>query len=151
MQTTAQPRHIMNQVLGVLQELNVRWKKIGHYNMKCLWLHTVRGSDSLGTNHVNDLNYLANDTTMTANAIQPQITVKFEMQVFSFPMSLSSVVCKKFYSYFPIDQCVYYNDGGLGDSIQLHITNVTIYRPYRNFLSQQLAVHGRRFLPSWFL
>ncbi|KAI5648216.1 hypothetical protein M9H77_34221 [Catharanthus roseus] len=82
LQTTAQPRHIMNQVLGVLQELNVRWKKIGHYNMKCLWLHTVRGSDSLGTNHVNDLNYLANDTTMTANAIQPQITVKFEMQLY---------------------------------------------------------------------
>ncbi|CAA3010368.1 SNF1-related kinase catalytic subunit alpha KIN10-like [Olea europaea subsp. europaea] len=27
------------QVLRVLQELSVRWKKMGHYNMKCLWIH----------------------------------------------------------------------------------------------------------------
>lgn len=76
-QTTAQPRHIMNQVLGVLQELNVRWKKIGHYNMKCLWLHVIQDSESLDANHVAD----TGTTTMNANTLPTQTTVKFEMQV----------------------------------------------------------------------
>ncbi|KAH0939866.1 hypothetical protein HID58_007327 [Brassica napus] len=34
----AHPREIMNEVLKALQELNVCWKKIGHYNMKCRWV-----------------------------------------------------------------------------------------------------------------
>ncbi|KAL8493668.1 hypothetical protein ACS0TY_024741 [Phlomoides rotata] len=34
----ASPHETMLDVLKVLHSLNVRWKKIGHYNMKCLWL-----------------------------------------------------------------------------------------------------------------
>ena len=37
-QSQAHPREIMNEVLKALQELNVCWKKIGHYNMKCRWV-----------------------------------------------------------------------------------------------------------------
>ncbi|TVU20483.1 hypothetical protein EJB05_36691, partial [Eragrostis curvula] len=33
----AHPREIITEVLKALQELNVCWKKIGHYNMKCRW------------------------------------------------------------------------------------------------------------------
>ncbi|EMS57852.1 Carbon catabolite-derepressing protein kinase [Triticum urartu] len=37
LQSRAQPREIMIKVLKALQELNVCWKKNGHYNMKCRW------------------------------------------------------------------------------------------------------------------
>ncbi|KAJ3699497.1 hypothetical protein LUZ61_003202 [Rhynchospora tenuis] len=33
----AHPREIMVEVLRALQELDVSWKKNGHYNMKCKW------------------------------------------------------------------------------------------------------------------
>ncbi|KAG2283802.1 hypothetical protein Bca52824_055022 [Brassica carinata] len=38
LQSHAHPREIMNELLKALQELNVCWKKIGHYNMKCRWV-----------------------------------------------------------------------------------------------------------------
>ncbi|KAJ4835382.1 SNF1- protein kinase catalytic subunit alpha kin10 [Turnera subulata] len=38
LQSRAHPREIMTEVLKALQELNVCWKKIGHYNMKCRWV-----------------------------------------------------------------------------------------------------------------
>ncbi|XP_051151127.1 SNF1-related protein kinase catalytic subunit alpha KIN10-like [Andrographis paniculata] len=34
----ASPNETMSDVLKVFHGLNVRWKRIGHYNMKCLWL-----------------------------------------------------------------------------------------------------------------
>ncbi|KAG8372175.1 hypothetical protein BUALT_Bualt12G0039100 [Buddleja alternifolia] len=34
----ASPRETMSGVLNVFRSLNVKWKRIGHYNMKCLWL-----------------------------------------------------------------------------------------------------------------
>ncbi|KAL3513137.1 hypothetical protein ACH5RR_025854 [Cinchona calisaya] len=82
LQTAAQPRVLMNQVLGVLQELNVRWKKIGHYNMKCLWNHAFEDSGSLATNHVNDHFYLANEATANSYTLQPRAVLKFEMQLY---------------------------------------------------------------------
>ncbi|GMI67032.1 SNF1 kinase homolog 10, SNF1-RELATED PROTEIN KINASE 1.1 [Hibiscus trionum] len=33
----ARPRVIMMEVLKALHEMSVRWKNIGHYNMKCRW------------------------------------------------------------------------------------------------------------------
>lgn len=80
----------MNQVLGVLQELNVRWKKIGHYNMKCLWLHVIQDSESLDANHVAD----TGTTTMNANTLPTQTTVKFEMQVLYPPLFPFQDPCK---------------------------------------------------------
>ncbi|XP_027123585.1 SNF1-related protein kinase catalytic subunit alpha KIN10-like [Coffea eugenioides] len=80
LQTAAQPRALMTQVLGALQELKVRWKKIGHYNMKCLWNHAFWDNESLATNHINDHVYHANEAN--ANTLQPQAILKFEMQLY---------------------------------------------------------------------
>ncbi|KAH7279953.1 hypothetical protein KP509_37G045000 [Ceratopteris richardii] len=38
LQSRAHPRMIMVEVLKALQELEVTWKKIGHYNIRCRWL-----------------------------------------------------------------------------------------------------------------
>ncbi|XP_060174639.1 serine/threonine protein kinase OSK1-like isoform X3 [Lycium barbarum] len=75
----ANPREIMNQVLGTLQALNVRWKKIGHYNMKCLWYHNP-GLHSLASNHMND-DFISNASAISTH-LQPQPAVKFEMQLY---------------------------------------------------------------------
>ncbi|KAH9301341.1 hypothetical protein KI387_012924, partial [Taxus chinensis] len=37
LQSTAHPQDIIREVLKVLQNLNVAWKQIGHYTMKCRW------------------------------------------------------------------------------------------------------------------
>ncbi|KAI8537853.1 hypothetical protein RHMOL_Rhmol09G0056500 [Rhododendron molle] len=37
-QSRANPRETMTAVLKIFQKFNVRWKEIGPYNMKCLWL-----------------------------------------------------------------------------------------------------------------
>ncbi|KAG0486746.1 hypothetical protein HPP92_008841 [Vanilla planifolia] len=57
LQSKAHPREIMMEVLKALQELNVCWKKIGHYNMKCRWMPGVyRGysdqSDIIGNDDI---------------------------------------------------------------------------------------------------
>uniref|UniRef100_A0A6N2NED9 non-specific serine/threonine protein kinase n=1 Tax=Salix viminalis TaxID=40686 RepID=A0A6N2NED9_SALVM len=43
LQSRAHPREIMTEVLKALQELNVGWKKIGQYNMKCRWIPGTAG------------------------------------------------------------------------------------------------------------
>ncbi|KAG5247400.1 SNF1-related protein [Salix suchowensis] len=43
LQSRAPPREIMIEVLHALQELNVSWKKIGQYNMKCRWIPVIPG------------------------------------------------------------------------------------------------------------
>ena len=86
-QTAAQPRALMTQVLGALQELKVRWKKIGHYNMKCLWNHAFWDNESLATNHINDHVYHANEAN--ANTLQPQAILKFEMQALDLSLLIS--------------------------------------------------------------
>lgn len=70
----------MNQVLGTLLELNVRWKKIGHYNMKCLWCHDLH-LHSMASNHMNDDDHFISNATAISTHLQPLPTVKFEMQV----------------------------------------------------------------------
>ncbi|KAJ8570306.1 hypothetical protein K7X08_037278 [Anisodus acutangulus] len=80
LQSPENPREIMNQVLGTLQALNVRWKKIGHYNMKCLWCHNF-GLHSLASNHKND-DFINNASAISTTHLQPQPAVKFEMQLY---------------------------------------------------------------------
>ncbi|XP_068662712.1 SNF1-related protein kinase catalytic subunit alpha KIN10-like isoform X2 [Aristolochia californica] len=41
LQSQAPPCEIMTEVLKALQSLNVCWKKIGHYTMKCKWLRQI--------------------------------------------------------------------------------------------------------------
>lgn len=67
LQSPAHPREIMTQVLGALQELNVCWKKIGHYNVKCRWLY----------NHCLD-----DESATVANDFQSLGIVKFEIQLY---------------------------------------------------------------------
>lgn len=82
MQSRAHPREIMTEVLKALQELNVCWKKIGPYNMKCRWVSGNPGHDgmvdnSLYANHYyrDDANIIENDSVSNSNV------VKFELQV----------------------------------------------------------------------
>lgn len=77
----------MTEVLKALQELNVFWKKIGHYNMKCRW---VPGSPGHGegtlNNSMHDNNYFGDESSIVEHDgnIRPQNVVKFEVQVTPF-------------------------------------------------------------------
>ncbi|KAL3640546.1 SNF1-related protein kinase catalytic subunit alpha kin10 [Castilleja foliolosa] len=84
LQSSARPREIMTQILGALQGLNVRWKKVGHYNMKCLFIHGVRAPESTITiNHLADNHYVDGIINPTnANVLQQQCALKFEMQLY---------------------------------------------------------------------
>ncbi|XP_076881699.1 SNF1-related protein kinase catalytic subunit alpha KIN10-like [Bidens hawaiensis] len=68
MKITASPRDIMTQILEVLRSLNVCWKKIGPYNIKCIWAHLLYEND--GINSAN---------------IRSQNVVKFEIQLYKTP------------------------------------------------------------------
>ncbi|CAI9276958.1 unnamed protein product [Lactuca saligna] len=88
LQSRAHPREIMTEVLKALQELNVCWKKIGHYNMKCRWVPGVPGhhqgmvndSISMQSNH----NYFGDELTIVENdgALTSPNVVKFEVQLY---------------------------------------------------------------------
>lgn len=75
----------MTEVLKALQELNVYWKKIGHYNMKCRWARHISGENDtmLNLNHgfVEETGIIENDDCGTDNL---QNVVKFEIQVSCF-------------------------------------------------------------------
>lgn len=81
-QTPAQPREVMTEVLNALRELNVRWKKNGHYNMKCRWVPVIPGChDGL---HVQSNNYFSGEPAIMENdvvVIQSANVLKFEIQV----------------------------------------------------------------------
>ncbi|MFS8017196.1 putative protein kinase CAMK-AMPK family [Helianthus anomalus] len=76
LQSRAHPREIMTEVLKALQELNVCWKKIGHYNMKCRW---VPGNNSMQSNH-----YFGDELTIeeTNGPLTSPNVVKFEVQLY---------------------------------------------------------------------
>ncbi|CAN1143601.1 SNF1-related protein kinase catalytic subunit alpha KIN10 [Linum perenne] len=81
----AHPREIMTEVLKALQELNVGWKKIGHYNMKCRWIpgslghHEGMINDPVPNNHFfgDESSIIENDGVARA----PNV-VKFEVQLY---------------------------------------------------------------------
>lgn len=83
LQSQAHPREIMQEVLKALEELDVGWKKIGHYNMKCRWFPALlRNVDSLHGNHI-----LQDDSTGVIeadgiNCRSPPNVVKFEVQLY---------------------------------------------------------------------
>ncbi|XP_057979270.1 SNF1-related protein kinase catalytic subunit alpha KIN10 [Malania oleifera] len=85
LQSRAHPREIMTEVLKALQELNVCWKKIGHYNMKCRWLPGMPGHhEGLGNNPVHSNHYFGDDSTIIENdgIIRSPNVVKFEVQLY---------------------------------------------------------------------
>ncbi|KAI0529010.1 hypothetical protein KFK09_001555 [Dendrobium nobile] len=72
LQSRAHPREIMMEVLKALQELNVSWKKIGHYNMKCRWMPGFyRG-------YSDESDIIGNDDV----AASASYVVKFEVQLY---------------------------------------------------------------------
>ncbi|KAF8408145.1 hypothetical protein HHK36_007287 [Tetracentron sinense] len=82
LQSRAHPREIMTEVLKALQELNVGWKKIGHYNMKCRWFpgrHEDMGNNPLPSNH-----YFGDESTIVENddVTRSGNGVKFEVQLY---------------------------------------------------------------------
>ncbi|KAM3335879.1 hypothetical protein ACQJBY_030046 [Aegilops geniculata] len=81
LQSPAHPRDIMIEVLKALQELNVRWKKNGHHNMKCRWCPGFpQVSDMLDANH----SFVDGSTIMDigdANGRLP-VVIKFEIQLY---------------------------------------------------------------------
>uniref|UniRef100_A0A0D6QS72 non-specific serine/threonine protein kinase n=1 Tax=Araucaria cunninghamii TaxID=56994 RepID=A0A0D6QS72_ARACU len=84
LQSRAHPREIMTEVLKALQELDVGWKKIGHYNMKCRWFPCLsRTIDSSVNNHGN---HILQDASGTENngisCGSPPNMVKFEVQLY---------------------------------------------------------------------
>ncbi|XP_061358095.1 SNF1-related protein kinase catalytic subunit alpha KIN10-like [Gastrolobium bilobum] len=84
LQSRAQPREIMTEVLKALQELNVCWKKIGHYNMKCRWVALIPGHHEAMVNKcVRSNDYFGNDSSIIENeTLSDSNVVKFEVQLY---------------------------------------------------------------------
>ncbi|KAG4911674.1 hypothetical protein JHK82_052276 [Glycine max] len=74
----------MTEVLKALQELNVCWKKIGHYNMKCRWVAGTAGHhEGMINNSVHSNHYFGNDSCIIENeAVSKSNVVKFEVQLY---------------------------------------------------------------------
>eukprot|EP00262_Sarcandra_glabra_P004072 TRINITY_DN1505_c0_g1_i1.p1 TRINITY_DN1505_c0_g1~~TRINITY_DN1505_c0_g1_i1.p1 ORF type:complete len:511 (-),score=69.23 TRINITY_DN1505_c0_g1_i1:299-1831(-) len=83
LQSRAPPREIMMEVLRALQSLNVCWKKIGHYNMKCSWFPSF----AMYPETTNNIPLRVNNGKsaiigIDEVGIRSQNTVKFEMQLY---------------------------------------------------------------------
>ncbi|GLT56537.1 hypothetical protein SLA2020_295720 [Shorea laevis] len=85
LQSRAHPREIMTEVLKALQELNVCWKKIGHYNMKCRWIPGLPGHlEGTVNNAIHSNHYFGDESSIIENdaIIQSPNVVKFELQLY---------------------------------------------------------------------
>lgn len=92
-QSKAHPREIMTEVLKALQELNVCWKKVGHYNMKCRWIPGIPGHHEGMINSMQSNHYFGDESTIIENDgvnSSPNV-VKFEVQV-NYPLFHSLIV-----------------------------------------------------------
>ncbi|KAK4279402.1 hypothetical protein QN277_011189 [Acacia crassicarpa] len=83
LQSRAHPREIMTEVLKALQELNVCWKKIGPYNMKCRWVAGNPGHVGMVDNNLYGSHYFRDDATIIENdSVSKSTMVKFELQLY---------------------------------------------------------------------
>lgn len=86
LQSRAHPREIMTEVLKALQELNVCWKKIGHYNMKCRWLPGFPGHpESMLNNPMHHSHSFGDESAIVESddvAGKSSNVVKFEVQLY---------------------------------------------------------------------
>ncbi|GMH24000.1 hypothetical protein Nepgr_025843 [Nepenthes gracilis] len=82
LQSRAHPREIMTEVLKALQELNVCWKKIGHYNMKCRWIPVHH--EGTVNNPVHGAHYFGDESGIIENdgLLRSPNVVKFEVQLY---------------------------------------------------------------------
>ncbi|KAF7144683.1 hypothetical protein RHSIM_Rhsim04G0117300 [Rhododendron simsii] len=86
-QSQANPRETMTAVLKIFQKFNVRWKEIGPYNMKCLWLPLFAPSarDTINDDRtdVNSTDGLElSITNMNRVGVRVQDAVRFEIQLY---------------------------------------------------------------------
>lgn len=86
LKSQARPIETMTTVLKVFERLNVKWKKIGPYNMKCLWIPPLAAYPKLtvGNDPAQDHIYSVDPSIMAMNkrAIRSQNAVKFEIQLY---------------------------------------------------------------------
>lgn len=82
----------MTEVLKALQELNVCWKKIGHYNMKCRWLPGFPGHpESMLNSPMHHSHSFGDESAIVESddvAGKSSNVVKFEVQVCLLVFSL---------------------------------------------------------------
>lgn len=86
-QSQANPRETMAAVLKIFQKLNVRWKEIGPYNMKCLGLplfssspNDTRTDDLTNVNSKDGLELSITSTSRAGVMVQDAVT--FEIQLY---------------------------------------------------------------------
>ncbi|GAB2282481.1 SNF1- protein kinase catalytic subunit alpha kin10 [Dionaea muscipula] len=87
LQSRAHPREIMSEVLKALLELNVSWKKIGHYNMKCRWVRGMPGQhEGMVDNPLHGAHYFGDESSIIGSKDgilrPPSNVVKFEVQLY---------------------------------------------------------------------
>ncbi|XP_064943300.1 SNF1-related protein kinase catalytic subunit alpha KIN10-like [Musa acuminata AAA Group] len=86
LQSRAHPREIMTEVLKALQELNVCWKKIGHYNLKCRFIPGISDhAESMLDNSRHANHSFSDDSAIVESddvAGKESSTVKFEIQLY---------------------------------------------------------------------
>ncbi|KAF9602408.1 hypothetical protein IFM89_027537 [Coptis chinensis] len=83
LQSRAHPREIMMEVLKALQDLNVAWKKIGQYNMKCRWFPGF--NEGMLKNFVQGNDYFGDESAIVENdgvLMRSANVVKFEVQLY---------------------------------------------------------------------
>lgn len=68
----------MTEVLKALQELNVRWKRIGHYNMKCCY---IPGFSDHAESMLNNSPHANHSFSDECAIVESDNIVKFEIQV----------------------------------------------------------------------
>lgn len=88
----------MTEILKALQELNVYWKKIGHYNMKCRWVPGSLDHSEGAPNSMHDNSFFGDESSIVEHDanLKPHNVVKFEVQVTFLVMHylfLSSILC----------------------------------------------------------
>ncbi|XP_065028502.1 SNF1-related protein kinase catalytic subunit alpha KIN10-like isoform X1 [Musa acuminata AAA Group] len=79
LQSRAHPREIMTEVLKALQELNVRWKRIGHYNMKCCY---IPGFSDHAESMLNNSPHANHSFSDESAIVESDNIVKFEIQLY---------------------------------------------------------------------
>lgn len=97
-QSCSSPHETMRDVLTVFKRLNIQWKKIGPYNVKCHWKPAVqRYSLPTGINRIT----LTEDTNTPLKSSNNETfgvcdAVKFEIQVSKFHTSIlkSIEICR---------------------------------------------------------
>ncbi|XP_038988674.1 SNF1-related protein kinase catalytic subunit alpha KIN10-like isoform X2 [Phoenix dactylifera] len=89
-QSPAHPRDIMVEILEVLRRLNICWKEIGNYNIRCKCIPNFWSS--LQNKSTSDLRCDPNDASSSRDVdiVDPrsQNAIKFEIQLYKAPQKL---------------------------------------------------------------